>query len=248
MVRDEADIVAETVGRMRSEVDEVTIIDNGSNDGTGEILRELGVRVVDDDEVGFHQAEAMTRLACSLDSDWVVPFDADEIWLASDGGRLAETLAALPAEAMICEARIYNHVVTGLDEPGPPVATIHHRRPWPLPERKVACRVRPTMRLIAGNHDARYGRLALRATGLIEVRHFPYRSPEQMVRKVRNGARALRAADHPSAVSAHWRDLDRLDDERLRQAFEGFHFSATGEGLIDDPCPAPSAPRHVSLG
>lgn len=244
MVRDEADIVGETVGHMLSQVDEVVVLDNRSRDNTREILESLGARAIDDPEVGFRQSEKMTRLAHSLDADWVVPFDADEVWQTRGGERIADTLAALPEEAMVCEAEVFAHVATALDAEGPPVRSLAYRRPRPMPHRKVACRVRPTLRLTHGNHGVHYGSLALKADGLLEVRHFPVRSPEQMIRKIRNHAEAVAATDLPSALGARWRDQAGRSDGELRELFRALHFSDDAEGLVYDPClltpPAPA--------
>lgn len=88
MVRNEADIIGLTVlHHLSLGLDRILILDNGSTDGTDEILRLLGkederVKWIRDDSP-FDQATITTELAREAyrqGADWVVPFDADEFW------------------------------------------------------------------------------------------------------------------------------------------------------------------------
>lgn len=236
MLKDEADIAAITVGRMARHTDLVIAADNGSTDGTREIIAAIdGVEVIDDPEVGYYQSQKMTALAmraAAAGAEWVIPFDADEVWTAHDGSRLGDVLAALPEEAMIAEATVLDHVAIGGETLSP------WRREEVLPLRKVACRPRADLVIAQGNHGATYETTALTVTGHLEVHHFPHRSAEQMIRKARNGAAAYAATDLPEDVGAHWRQWGELSDQQLREVFHRYYFSADPEadGLIFDPC------------
>lgn len=234
MCKDEADVIAETVGWMIGQVDRVIVADNGSTDGTREILEGLDVELIDDHEPGYFQSAKMTGLAMralAQGAEWVVPFDADEVWIAE--GRIANALAELPNEAMICEATVLDHVAVEGEVLSP------WRRPETLPLRKVACRARADLTIEQGNHGATYEfvRCPLRATDLLEIRHFPYRSAEQMIRKARNGAAAYAATDLPEDVGAHWRDYGKLTDEQLAEVFAEYFSSSDplADGLVYDP-------------
>lgn len=216
MVKDEADIIESTVRWMAANVSEVYIADNGSSDGTDEIVTDLAfelgnVHLTHDEEPAYLQSQKMTRLAHEahewFDCEWVVPFDADEIWYCT-AGRIEENLDDVGEGMMVATAQLFDHVATGEDpDIADPVDRIVWRRDQPLPMPKVACRWRGDLVIHQGNHGCDYGGVLPASTPLMVVRHFPYRSADQFVRKVVNGARAYRAAGDrlPSDVGAHWR-------------------------------------------
>jgi glycosyltransferase involved in cell wall biosynthesis len=239
MVRDEADILPVTVGNMLRQVDWLLIADNGSVDGTRELLKALDrVTVVDDSEVGYYQSQKMSALAeraMREGADWVVPFDADEIWYSPFAHRIADELAE--RDESVCRAAVYDHVAThGCQEFPPP-----YRRRDAIPLPKVACRTRPGLTIHQGNHGCDFGPTI---DGRLVVRHFPYRSVEQFVRKVRNGSQAYAATDLPEDIGQHWRDYGRLTDEQLDDVFHRYFWSANPaeDGLIYDPPPCLPSP------
>lgn len=247
MVRDEADIVAATVGQMCSQVDHVIVADNMSTDDTRRILESLPVTIVDDDEPGYYQADKMTRLAhmarTQFGASWVVPFDADEWWYCPQG-RIADVLESNPAWPVI-EAELHDHVPTALDPVGGgPVETIQWRRRQPVPLPKVACQTGEDLLIWQGNHGATYSAPHTQLAGVLQVRHFPYRSPEQFARKAINGAAAYAATDLPDNVGQHWREYGRIAEqsgpEALHDVFRRWFWSADpkADGLWHDPVTA----------
>ena len=248
MVRDEADIIGWTLPRMAAQLDGVIVADNRSSDETPTILCELSykwpIHVVEDTEPAYMQSEKMTALAwqaAERGAEWIVPFDADEVWW-SPLGPLRDVVRHDDAD--VIEAKVFDHVVSSMDDVSlsDPVKRITRRRPSALRLPKVACRVRPGLVVEQGNHGARYPGDVLQVGQEIEVRHFPYRSVEQMARKARNGAEAYRAAGDrlPETTGQHWRDYGRLLDERGIEAIEEIFMTwFYGGNTVDDPCPVP---------
>lgn len=258
-VKDEADIIEPIVLHMLEQVDYVLIEDNASTDGTLEIVRALPVELLLDPTVGYYQAAAMTRLAscaAALGADWIVPFDADEFWY-SPFGRIADVLME-QTTATIATAALYDHVATAEDPDGvSALDTIHWRRPAPAPLPKVACRPSVNVAIRQGNHGADYNVTTLE--GLFVIRHFPYRSAQQVIRKIRNGAAAYAATDLPLDMGAHWRGWGQVlaehGEDAIADLFRKWHWRTEpsralvidGEDqppLVFDParaaCPSPS--------
>ena len=223
LVRDEVDIIETTVVNLLSQgVERVVVADNLSTDGTSEVLARLArtgpVTVLADRLVPYYQAEKMTLLARAAargGAGWVLPFDADEVWLAP-GTTVAAWLAH--CEAAVVQAPVYNHVPTVDDDPGDPdpVTRLRWRKAEPNRLHKVVFRAHARARLDQGNHGVH--RRGPRAQGL-EVRHFPYRSEEQFVRKVRQGSAALADSELPVESGKHWRGLGGNDDDALHGAW-----------------------------
>lgn len=248
MVRDEADVLEGTLRHMADEVDWLLVADNGSVDATREILqqlqRELPLRWLDDPDPAYYQSAKMTALAEKAAADgaeWIVPFDADEIWTAPH--RIADVLQGQPEP--VAYATLFNHFATALDDADPdPFRSMVWRAPEPNPPHlgKVAFRWEPGAVIAQGNHSVD---LPCGVVGVpsLEIRHFPARSAAQWTRKGLNGAAAYRATDLPETEGAHWRAYgelaDRLGPGVLGDVFRKhfWYLSPTDAGLVRDPAP-----------
>jgi glycosyltransferase involved in cell wall biosynthesis len=244
-VKDEADVIAGTLRHMADEVDHLLVLDNGSTDGTREILADLKddlpLTIVDDPELGYWQSARMSRLAAQAadaGAEWIVPFDADELWV-SPAGRVRDVLPHFGTPVVL--ASLTNHFCTAIDpDDEDPFRRIGWRQPQAAPLPKVAFRWEPGATIHQGNHGVTLPVARGSRPGL-EIRHFPYRSAEQFIHKARNGAAAYRATDLPPTEGAHWRAygdiLDRLGEQGLAEVFNQhfFYLSPTDSGLVHDP-------------
>lgn len=253
MVRDAGDIVVAVVAHMLRQVDVVVIADNLSTDETRPTLDRLAeagrLVILDDVDPAHRQSAKTTALAAfarDLGASWVVPFDSDEVWY-SPFGRIADELARLPSHIFVASADLYDHVATGADDPTEldPARRLGWRRRKPSPLVKVACRTAEDLTIADGNHSARYGLTGYEppatVTGRLIIRHFPYRTAEQMAAKARIGAAALRAAPElDEDTGKHWRDYDALGPELLADVFAEHYYAPSPHDrtdLIYDPAP-----------
>lgn len=246
MVRDEADIIAGTLRHMADEVDHLIVADNLSTDETPDILHdlaaELPLTLLEDPDPAYHQSRKMSALAAAAadqGATWIVPFDADELWVAPD--RVSEVLGS--AERNVVTARLYNHFPSAIDPAGKhPFDSIVWRQLHPAPLPKVAFRYESGAVVHQGNHGVTLADSRSEDLGL-EIRHFPYRSVEQFVRKARNGAAAYAATDLPEHEGAHWRGYGRLlaerGEEALHDVFRTYFWalSPADDGWTPDPAP-----------
>jgi glycosyltransferase involved in cell wall biosynthesis len=247
LVKDEADVIEPVVRHTLGQVDFAIVADNGSTDGTREILEGFDVTIVDDPEIAYQQSRKMSALAekaRAAGAEWVVPVDGDELWYAR-GGRLGDVLASLPDEVMLAQAILYDHIATGKDRGENPIRRMAWRKPLSNSLTKVACRCREGLVIQPGNHTASYPDVDVppAALDLLVVHHFPYRSADQFITRIRNGAAAYAATDDtvPEDAGGHKRAFGKILDEQgeaaLRQIFERDFFIAdpVAEGLIRDP-------------
>lgn len=240
MVKDEADIVAYTVEHLIAQgVDHVLIADNDSTDGTGDVLRDLARRhpvlVVDDRVVAYYQAQKMTRLArvaFALGAEWIIPFDADELWCAGHAA-IGEVLRRTELDVVYAPMYHYSYLGAEGAEPNP-----YLRQRWrvdaPSGPKKAAFRSHRFAFVNNGNHTVR--RPGVSGPGL-HIHHFPHRGHAQMATKLANGSAAFAASDLPADVGAHWRVDDVLD---LAEAYRA------RAGVVEDPAPFGGRPCGLS--
>lgn len=251
LVKDEADIVRFTLEHLLAQVDAILVQDNESHDGTFEILCEVRdenpdrVIALSDQEVAYYQDRKTTALAFEarlLGHQWVLPCDADEYWYAPDGRPIRDYLAGIAPDVQIVKGALFNHLPTSRDhddEPNP-FRRIRWRLREPAPLGKVCVRTDPDLQIEMGNHGAWLPGAMLSVPGLV-VRHYTWRTEDQYLRKIENGAIAYAATDKPENVGGHWRMFGNPPNpDAVREHFRKWFWSADPEAndsLIYDPAP-----------
>lgn len=231
MVKDEIDILEHTLTHLATEgVDTILVADNMSTDGTWDLISSLDVgcelRCNRDPDPAYYQSRKMTLLARQAftgGADWVIPFDADELWY-SRAGTLRHAIQRRHSANVIL-ATLYNYFPTSADdetEPNP-FLRIRSRSPEPSELHKVVVR-RGAVAIAQGNHDADGPAPFIKANSTIEVAHFPWRGWKRFKRKIENGYAAYQATDLPEHIGTHWRQYGRLLEQHgetaLRDAYE----------------------------
>jgi hypothetical protein len=233
LVRDEAALVRENIDyHLARGVDFVVATDNGSIDGTREILAEYerkGVlALIDEPRHDFMQDAWTTRMAHlardRYGADWVLSSDADEFWWTDGGDLRAECVHAdvvvvprvdlLPTYEQTLDPS-YRFFQNTLRQ-GRKARSL---RPETTP--KVIFRTEGLVSVEAGNHDVSLPGARRRTSERARIYHFPYRTFAEFDRKVENGGASLRRNDAwPASWGKHWREWYRArEDGRLQDVF-----------------------------
>ncbi len=222
-VRNEVTVLPINVAYHRAQgIDEFWIVDNGSEDGTVEVLRALSQRHDwinwASDPGPFDQSTMVTGLAKDAfehGADWVIPIDADEFW-STPAGSLRDLLATEGAGALVC--RVDNYVQASRvihDHPASLTTMIYRAEPRGRQEDaerlvesgeiafvemayppKVALRPTSSLVIATGNHRATGYAGEERNTSDLVVLHAPIRARDRLARRAEHGRRV--AAVHPN--------------------------------------------------
>ena len=243
LARNEADIIdAHLAFHLNAGVDFVIAIDNGSNDGTTEILesyaRDGRVDLTRDDGV-LNQPEWVTRLArraaTDFGADWVINSDADEFYWPR-GGTLKDVLEAVPARYRGVRGLLRNfaprphgddffaeRMTVGICNPG-----AEDNSPY-SPRFKTVHRGDPQVTVLAGSNRV-LGRGLDPVPGWypIDVLHFPIRSFEHFTEKYLRWWALLRTRFSEAVHEAH-------DRGALRELYESYVVGdeALAKGVAD---------------
>ncbi|MBV7411173.1 glycosyltransferase family 2 protein [Dermabacteraceae bacterium TAE3-ERU27] len=215
VIKNEADVIGLSIQNLLSQgVDAILVMDNGSTDNSADVVKSFfhtGKVFLGEDSLFAHeQAEKITflsRLVTSLGARWIIPFDADELWFGAHSP-LAESLKK--SRFPIQRAKVANLYPMSLagDRWGVDVTAF---RTLESVHRKVAFKPFPLLRVCAGNHWV----IRPGSEGVdIRILHIPWRSPEQLTRKLVQGAAALEAASVPEDEGVHWRAYGDLGLEQ----------------------------------
>jgi Glycosyl transferase family 2 len=212
MAKDEGDIISHNlrwlyfVGFRR-----FVVIDNDSRDDTAKqliALREdfadIELLIISDSIVRYMQAQKMTglyRFALSIwpDVQWVFPIDADEFLIPQSGLAILETLSPRIDALTIPKSIHFRNRKQQRVESDLFFDCMGYCSPIFEVPPKIALHRNPFISITQGNHKAALlTRPEVYEGGFrhgFYFREYPVRSFEHFVRKVRNGGRAIRAAE-----------------------------------------------------
>lgn len=223
MMRNEAETARHVIEHLLDQgIDTILVADNNSTDETMDVLATFDkaqVHVAVDPSMAYEQSVKMTvlsEIARRSGADWIVPFDADELWFADGGRTVGEMLRACDAD--VVRAQLHN-VFPGVDDDATeldPFLRLHRIDTEPAEFSKVAFRSQRLVRLDMGNLDVvRRGR---RTDGLF-IAHYPWRSLDHLSQKVRHGRTAMAATNMPEQMASHWRVVGAWSDDQIAAAW-----------------------------
>lgn len=244
-VGDEEDIIEACARHHAMHAQRLAFVTTGS-DRTEDILRLLAAEGLPIDvrphRPAYHdQHEVLSALLreTAAATDWILPLDADEFLL----GDVPQALSVLPADRpVLLPWRTY--VPDPVDDDAEPnvLRRITRRRAEELPQfRKVlipAHIVSASTCIEPGNHAL--ADIAGDESDLLAIAHFPVRTQEQLLRKVRSGWQAvLRNPARRANEAAHWGAMHERLESHASIAPEKLQSIALRYAMADD-APAPA--------
>ena len=250
IVRDEADVIGFNIAYHASHgVEAFAIVDNGSEDGTFELLESL--RQVYDialfrDGDGFRKEERSMFLAGHLrdrlGATHLISNDADEFWVPQSGSLKGLMNAGLPVQRvarrnfivrreelarpgyMFFDSTLLVVRPPAFQPPAPdPETPLTTSMPLRAVPGKVFCALDGLQKVFKGNHSVTHEGGEPQDTAAAIVLHYPVRSYEQFVKKVRNHGQNLGGVT--GAESWHLRRWHSIHQAgRLREEFDRLLF------------------------
>lgn len=97
ITKNEVDRIAACIKAVKGLADEILVVDSGSDDGTIELARSLGARVVHHDWNGYGPQKRFAEQAAA--HDWILNLDADEVMTPELAGEIRRLMLAEPSLA-----------------------------------------------------------------------------------------------------------------------------------------------------
>lgn len=256
-ILDEADIVEAFLRHTAAYVDHHVIMDNGSRDGTLEIVRALNdeglnLTVFQNVSVSTNERQFNTFMyhhaATELRADWVLCLDADEFIddRAVEGGlaaALERTMNQTP-DLLCLQLRYFDYVPDAdpaADEPVVPLR-LRRRRKQANRFRKIFVRAAiPEAVVNNGNHTVTLHGTSLPGQPLpgLNLAHYPRRSPYQMAAKGAKGwakVQATGSSEVARGTNRHYRLLfEGLRDAPQAQLLDARPLPVDDPTLVTDP-------------
>lgn len=245
-VLNEADIVEPFIRHHAALLDLHIVLDNGSTDGTVELLRALRAEGL---ELQAYQTTSplfmeqayntgLYRLALQEGADWVFFLDADELLVLRGVETVQQVLGLVPGEVACLRLPAFRYSRPASENGVHPFQRLVWRAAEPEMHKVVARRLDPArIAIYAGNHFAFVdGRADLGLSqDRLHLAHVPDRSPLQLACKVILGR--LRPVASGAASAEHF-SVHRLPDFEALKSDPRAWLEAVGSvapELVEDP-------------
>jgi Glycosyl transferase family 2 len=232
VIRDEEDIIKANLDyHLAAGVDFVMIADHQCLDRTMDIVRDYErqgyASVQSKPEPGYYQGRWLTQMAKDAferhAADWIIPGDADEFWWVENDGTLKQALEQVPASVPAVGARRHNFVARSGQNGAGFLSSMTFREVSSLNALgdklpgKVCFRARSDIIVRQGSHDLIVGGEVVKpaAAANLKVFHFPIRTKEQFVAKVKVHGEAYLQTDLPGVGGAKRKLYDLYRDDGL---------------------------------
>lgn len=259
LVKNEADIIEDNIRFHATQgVDCFVIMDNGSTDGTKEIVEKLKgeyeIHLIDRPVKDYQQSNWKSEMAFVsrklLKADWSIANDADEFWISDSGDLKTElsqwgSIVECTRVNMVPDETFHQNRFDYLDSPYRVNLPIFNKAANLIKDEnlsiqlgkingKVIVNNHGLIRVKGGNHRAWHWRSKVNKTNSqsIKVYHYPIRNKQHFVEHIENRSKLL--ASGVKKMGDHYRRWVRFYDEgRIDQELDRLVLSSEDAKVLE---------------